>query len=312
MTRPDVTPSAVTMSVDAPRSLMRGLVGNDIVGAKSELVVSKTEAGRITQSPDRLDVRLQAAQQPVQPTKTKTEVIEPVTFSLPLKMSKDIKKPETSNAAITKLPPINLPAAAGRIIGADAQQRSGLGKLAEGLQKESDNDFVMQSGTGRTNYSDKSSGERLEDTGKSDILRRQDQYTDLSRRLTDALGQRLSAQIARGTWQVEMELHPRSLGRIEIQLEMKNGELEAQFNASKAATRELIQEGLPRLRAELEQHGTESAYVGVGQQNQDKPDGKPTGSGQPDNTLDSENDDQETQSLTGLSKEYKQGLDIQV
>ena len=71
-----------------------------------------------------------------------------------------------------------------------------------------------------------------------------------------------------------MELHPRTLGRIEIQLEMKNGELEAHFNASRAATRDLIQEGLPRLRAELEQHGTESAYVGVGQQNNGKSDGK--------------------------------------
>ena len=310
--KPDLTASAVTMSADAPRSSMRGLVDNDIVSAKSGLVVSKKEGDRIIQSPDRLDVRLQEAQQPGQLAKTKTEVIEPVTFSLPLKMSKDMKRSETSNTAITKLPPINLPAAAGSIIGANAQQRSGLGKLAEGLQQESDNDLAMQSGSGRTNYTDKSNDQRLEDTGKSDILRRQDQYTDLSRRLTDALGQRLSAQIARGTWQVEMELHPRSLGRIEIQLEMKNGELEAQFNASKAATRELIQEGLPRLRAELEQHGTESAYVGVGQQNQDKPDGKPTGSGQPDNTLDSENDDQEALSLTGLNKEYKQGLDIQV
>ena len=310
--KPDLTASAVTLTADAPRSLMRGLVGNDIVSANSGLVVSKKEASRIIQSPDRLDVRLQEAQQPDRLAKTKTEVIEPVTFSLPLKMSKDMKRSETSNTAIAKLPPINLPAAAGSIIGANAQQRSGLGKLAEGLHQESVNDLAMQSGSGRTNYSDKSNDERLEDTGKSDILRRQDQYTDLSRRLTDALGQRLSAQIARGTWQVEMELHPRSLGRIEIQLEMKNGELEAQFNASKAATRELIQEGLPRLRAELEQHGTESAYVGVGQQNQDKPDGKPTGSGQPDNTLDSEHDDQEAQSLTGLNKEYKQGLDIQV
>ena len=35
---------------------------------------------------------------------------------------------------------------------------------------------------------------------------------------------------------MELDLHPKSLGRIEIQLEMKNGELEAYFNASKAIT----------------------------------------------------------------------------
>jgi hypothetical protein len=308
----DITASAVTMRADAPNSPMRGFVNSDIVSAKSVLGVSKKEAYRTIQSPDRLDVRLQEAQQPGQLAKTKTEVIEPVTFSLPLTMSKEMKRSESSNTAKTVLPPIKLPAAAESTIGTNVQQKFGLGKLAEGLQKESDNDLAMQSSSGRINSSDKSNDECLEDTGKSDILRRQDQYTDLSRRLTDALGRRLSAQIARGTWQVEMELHPRSLGRIEIQLEMKNGELEAQFNASKAATRELIQEGLPRLRAELEQHGTDSAYVGVGQQNQDKPDGKPTGSDQPHNTLDSENEDQEIQSLTGLNNEDKQGLDIQV
>ncbi len=98
----------------------------------------------------------------------------------------------------------------------------------------------------------------------------------MSRRLAEALGQRLSAQISRGAWRVEMDLHPKSLGRIEIQLEMRNGELEANFNAANAATRELLQDSMPRLRDALEEHGMESAYIGLGLGNQTQSDGNPT------------------------------------
>jgi len=107
-------------------------------------------------------------------------------------------------------------------------------------------------------------------------LRKQEEQADMSRRLAEALGQRLSAQISRGAWRVEMDLHPKSLGRIEIQLEMRNGELEANFNAANAATRELLQDSMPRLRDALEEHGMESAYIGLGLGNQTQSDGNPT------------------------------------
>ena len=116
-----------------------------------------------------------------------------------------------------------------------------------------------------------------EDDLQQDLLRRQDAYTQLSQRLSEALGQRLSAQIARGSWTVEMELHPKTLGRVEVQLEMKNGQLEAHFNAANAATRELIAEGMPRLREILAEHGTETAYTDLGFANQGNSDGKSTG-----------------------------------
>ncbi|MGB4056099.1 MAG: flagellar hook-length control protein FliK [Porticoccaceae bacterium] len=116
-----------------------------------------------------------------------------------------------------------------------------------------------------------------EDDLQQDLLRRQDVYTQLSQRLSEALGQRLSAQIARGSWTVEMELHPKTLGRVEVQLEMKNGQLEAHFNAANAATRELIAEGMPRLREILAEHGTETACTDLGFANQGNSDGKSTG-----------------------------------
>ena len=94
-----------------------------------------------------------------------------------------------------------------------------------------------------------------------------ERYLELSRRLAQALGNRLSAQIEKGAWRVEMDLHPRSLGRIEIQLEMRNGELEAYFNSNQNLTRDLLSESFSKLKDSLLQHGIDSAYIGLGKEN---------------------------------------------
>ena len=120
--------------------------------------------------------------------------------------------------------------------------------------------------------------DRQPEDPRPDVLRRQDDYMQLSRQLADALGKRLSAQIQQGSWRVEMELHPKTLGRVEVQLEMKNGEIEARFIAANAATRDLINEGMPRLREAFQEYGTETAYVDLGTANQGFSDGKSTAS----------------------------------
>jgi flagellar hook-length control protein FliK len=98
---------------------------------------------------------------------------------------------------------------------------------------------------------------------QSDIDLRAEQYEKLSQRLGEALGQRLASQIARGVWKVELALKPQDLGNIEIKLDMKDGALEASFKASEAMTRELITDGLPRLREALAQSGMQVANVNV-------------------------------------------------
>ena len=122
------------------------------------------------------------------------------------------------------------------------------------------------------------SSEAPAEDAMQDALRRQDSYMQLSRHLADVLGKRLTAQIQRGSWHVEMDLHPKSLGRIEVQLEMKNGELEARFIAANATTRDLLNEGMPRLREALQEHGTETASMDLGSANQGASDGKSTAS----------------------------------
>lgn len=142
-------------------------------------------------------------------------------------------------------------------------------------------------------------------------LRKQEEQADMSRRLAEALGQRLTAQISRGAWRVEMDLHPKSLGRIEIQLEMKNGELEASFTAANTATRELLQESMPRLRAAFEEHGMESAYIGLGFENQGQSDGNSTGQNSA-NEAKTTSDSEEPELNAQTSRLDDDGLDLLV
>ena len=128
---------------------------------------------------------------------------------------------------------------------------------------------------------EKHSAQVLREAPATDSSVVRDQFSQMSKTLTEALGQRIVAQLARGEWRVEMQLHPTNLGRVEIHLEMKNGELEANFYTANQITRELINEGLPRLRHALEQQGMETAYRGLEQGNQGKSNGNSTGQDNP-------------------------------
>ncbi len=110
---------------------------------------------------------------------------------------------------------------------------------------------------------------------------RAEQYERLSQRLGEALGQRLAAQIARGEWKVELALKPHELGAIEIELQMKQGALEASFSASQSATRELIADSLPRLKEVLAQLGMDVATMNVNVRQNGQNGGNPTPGRQP-------------------------------
>ena len=105
---------------------------------------------------------------------------------------------------------------------------------------------------------------------------RAEQYEKLSQRLGEALGQRLASQIARGVWKVELALKPQDLGNIEIKLDMKDGALEASFKATEALTRDLISDGLPKLKEALAQSGMEVAQLNVNVRQDSQNGGNPT------------------------------------
>ncbi len=94
------------------------------------------------------------------------------------------------------------------------------------------------------------------------------QQQQLADKLGQALAQRLVDQIERGQWKIEMRLQPESLGRIEVELKMHAGGLDALFSAENAMTRELISQGSGKLKEALTQTGMTVADVSVnGDQN---------------------------------------------
>jgi hypothetical protein len=106
-------------------------------------------------------------------------------------------------------------------------------------------------------------------------------------RFGELLGQRLLQQIGQGNWKVEMALEPADLGSIQIELEWRKGELEATFKASHASTRELLQEGLPRLREVLERAGIDVASFYVNDQGRQQSFQGRSGRGSADNAMQS-------------------------
>jgi len=111
---------------------------------------------------------------------------------------------------------------------------------------------------------------------RPDQAQRTEQYERLSQRLGEALGQRLAAQIAKGDWRVDLALKPYELGNIDIELNMKDGALQASFSAGQALTRELITDSLPRLKEILNQLGMDVATMNVNVRQNSQHGGNPT------------------------------------
>ena len=95
-------------------------------------------------------------------------------------------------------------------------------------------------------------GEML--TSKAEIrdgFLRTEQYTNWSQRFGEILGQKLSLAINNGSWNVKLNLHPSSLGHIDISLDIGEKGIEGQINSNDSVARQLLQDSLPKLRATL-------------------------------------------------------------
>jgi flagellar hook-length control protein FliK len=119
---------------------------------------------------------------------------------------------------------------------------------------------------------------------------RAEHYQQLADRLGQALAQRLQAQIERGEWKMQMRMNPASLGRIDLELEMRAGGLDAVFRSDNALTRELIAQGLPKLRDSLSESGTAVANVWVNGDSARQSGGNPTPSQTPSSSSQSPSD----------------------
>jgi flagellar hook-length control protein FliK len=116
-------------------------------------------------------------------------------------------------------------------------------------------------------------------------------YQELSQRLGEALAQRVMAQIERGNWEVRLLLRPARLGEVEIDLALRSGALDASFRATNPVTRDLLNDGLPRLREVLANAGMDIAGLNVGSGRSQHTGGNPTPrhARAPDGTMTAEN-----------------------
>lgn len=85
---------------------------------------------------------------------------------------------------------------------------------------------------------------------------RSERYHALSERLAELVAQRITTEIAKGSWQLDLRLNPAHLGKIDIKLTRRqNGSIGAEFSASETNTRDLLVDGLPKFKELLAASG---------------------------------------------------------
>ncbi|MEO0028616.1 MAG: hypothetical protein RJB45_657, partial [Pseudomonadota bacterium] len=102
------------------------------------------------------------------------------------------------------------------------------------------------------------------------------QIQDLADKLGKAMGERLQEQLEKGEWKLQLKLNPGHLGTIDVELDMNKSGLDAVFKSDNLLTRELISQGMPKLKDSLSQSGMTVANVWVNSENQRQSGGNST------------------------------------
>ena len=97
----------------------------------------------------------------------------------------------------------------------------------------------------------------------SDAAERSENIQNLAEKMGQAVGKRMLTEMEKGQWHLKLQLRPATLGHIEVEMRMLSGQLDAVFNAPQALTRELLQEGMTRLKETLNQMGMDVASMQV-------------------------------------------------
>ena len=86
----------------------------------------------------------------------------------------------------------------------------------------------------------------------------------LVQRMGEQIAQRLMNKLAQGEWQFKFVLNPKNMGEIQVNLRMHAGSLDGTFVASQTATRDMLGDGLQRLKDVLQNAGMNVANFDVG------------------------------------------------
>ena len=99
---------------------------------------------------------------------------------------------------------------------------------------------------------------------QTDAAVRSENIQNLADKMGQAVGQRILSEMERGQWHLKLSLRPATLGHIEVEMRMRSGEFDAVFTAPNAVTRDLLQDGMNKLRETLGQMGMDVANIHVG------------------------------------------------
>jgi flagellar hook-length control protein FliK len=148
-----------------------------------------------------------------------------------------------------------------------------------------------------------------------DTNTRSENIQNLADKMGQAVGQRILTEMEKGQWHLKLQLRPATLGHIEVEMRMRSGEFDAVFIAPNATTRDLLQDGMGKLRETLSQMGMDVAniHVGGGQTGQSGGDSTP-GFSRGKTTQSKESTQETTSELSRAPrvKDPKDGLDVLV
>jgi flagellar hook-length control protein FliK len=135
------------------------------------------------------------------------------------------------------------------------------------------------------------------DTGSA---QRSEKVHELAEKMGQAVGKRILSEMEKGQWHLKLSLRPATLGHIEVEMRMRSGELDAVFTANQALTRELLQDGMSKLKDTLNQMGMDVASMQVGDGQTQKRGGEST-PGQMSKSTNTENGDSKSTQAQAIS-----------
>ena len=129
---------------------------------------------------------------------------------------------------------------------------------------------------------------------------RSEKVHELAEKMGQAVGKRILSEMEKGQWHLKLSLRPATLGHIEVEMRMRSGELDAVFTANQALTRELLQDGMSKLKDTLNQMGMDVASMQVGDGQTQKRGGEST-PGQMSKSTNTENGDSKSTQAQAIS-----------
>ncbi len=138
---------------------------------------------------------------------------------------------------------------------------------------------------------------------------RSEDVQKLAEKMGQAVGQRILSEIEKGQWHLKLSLRPATLGHIEVEMRMRSGELDAVFTAPQATTRELLQDGMAKLKDTLGQMGMDVASMQVGDGQTRQRGGESTPQKMSKSTISSDSDSDIGATRTAPAPRMKMGQD---